>query len=152
MINLSTQYGAVLLTLALAGACNPAPRENGRQEPTECDLRAFNYLVYSDLEVAVESGDLSGLEIELVRDPLQIWRAIATFAAGEMGAPIRLTELEFDPEDGTLSFSIPASHGDPVFFSGSISCDWVVGEADVYRASPVVEWRLKRVDLCAKPQ
>lgn len=139
---------AIPLLIFTIASCGAVPEANGTQESASCELAQCGRLVYSDVRVAPESGDLTGVELELIHDPLGIWRGVVTFAEGEMGLPYRVKALSFDPGTGELSFTVSVDGTNDLQFAGMATCEQVVGEAQVYAGAEPVPWTLGRLQLC----
>ncbi len=91
-------------------------------------------LVYSDVDTARVTGDVSGMELTLrFRD--SSWTGVARLAEGQLGVEQPVRELRLQPPSGAIEFSI-VSGSETSSFSGQFSCDSVWG---TWRQMPAVE-------------
>jgi hypothetical protein len=144
---------SVVLALGVCTvACKPRQASTGGegQQPSGVELAATRSgcletagrLVFSNLESAPETQDLSGFEVTLIHSASG-WGGTFREARGELGRPQPLTGLYLDSLSHVVRFSMPDA-SDTSLFQGTVSCDSLWGTLKAYRTTPAVPMTLRR--------
>jgi hypothetical protein len=129
---------------ALSARQVPVPAANGRE--TGCftapgaDSAEFTY---SDVRRSPETYDETGAQITLVRMNAT-WTGHVRFAEGQLGEPLQMRALEFDPAAGALQFQVPRL-SDTLRFSGTATCALIAGLWQPYSTTPGVNRSFPRL-------
>ena len=142
---------AFALTVTLSG-CGQSSRPDSGERPAHQvpdavanvhDVGCFTApgedsaeFTYSDVRRSPETYDETGAQITLMRKNAG-WTGNVRFAEGQLGEPLPMSGLKFEPAAGSLQFEVPKL-SDTLRFSGTATCTLVSGLWQPYSTmSPV---------------